>query len=524
MQGNNGVKKMNVDFIVIGGGITGLNAAVRLSSYGKVLLAVKGSLDQCNTVWAQGGIAASMGDDDCPQLHLQDTLIAGDGLCNPKAVEIMVAEAPERICELIDMGVSFDRKGSQLALGREGAHCRNRVLHAGGDRTGKVIWQALASIAYQRENLIIWENVLAVDLIMMEQVCAGVSFSDWKTGRIQRVGSRAVLLATGGAGRLYPVTSNPPTATGDGVAMAYRVGAELQDLEFIQFHPTVLTGVSGAGFLISEAVRGEGGILRNHLGEHFMPRYHSQEDLAPRDVVARAMYREMVQAGAEFVFLDVRHFSPGFFAQRFPQIYDHLSENQINPETDMIPVAPAAHYLMGGVKTNLWGATNLSGLYAAGETACTGVHGANRLASNSLLEGLVFSTRAVQAMSTTPLLKIESLPKGEVDGGISPTFDEAAKKIMLGHVGIFRDQEKLQQAVDFFSQYQDFSIGIDLTPQKVEELNMGQVAYLSSLAAFNRKESRGSHFRTDFPDKSGSEKHIVLRKGEDGITKWYWTD
>ncbi|WP_236860087.1 L-aspartate oxidase [Candidatus Formimonas warabiya] len=511
---------MKYDFIVIGGGIAGLNAAIRLSKYGKVLVATKEQLEDCNTLFAQGGIAASMGCDDSPELHLQDTLAAGDGLCNRQAVKVMVEEAPRRIRELIALGTVFDTSGTELALTREGAHSRNRILHAGGDATGKIIWQSLAAAAGRNRNITIQEHTFVTDLIVVEGTCRGIRVLDPVRREVEEVWCRAVLLAAGGAGRLYPVTTNPPTATGDGIAMAYRGGAELSDLEFIQFHPTALAVEQAAGFLISEAVRGEGGILRNRHGERFMMRYHPLAELAPRDVVARAIYREMIISGERSVYLDVTEFPGGFFARRFPQIHHQLCRIGIDVTRDLIPIAPAAHYMMGGVNTGLCGETSVSGLFAAGEVSHTGVHGANRLASNSLLEGLVFSSRAVELMAAVKNSPIPHLlPEEKEPHHPSYRYDQEAKNRMQKWVGIVRNGHDLKKAVAYFSRFSHLTVGKNPGFQDVEEANLGLVAYLCALSALRREESRGGHYREDFPEKNEKWiRHITIRKEEAGNT------
>jgi len=509
---------MDVDFIVIGGGIAGLNAAIRLSDLGRVLVVTKEKLADCNTQLAQGGIAASMGQDDSPELHFQDTLTAGAGLCDESAVRMMVDEGPRRISELMAMGMRFDQENGRLVLAREGAHCRSRVLRAGGDSTGRVIWQSLAARAKSIARITIWEHVPVQDLLVVDGICQGIAVLD--SGSVRYVRSRAVLLASGGAGQLYPVTTNPPTATGDGMAMAYRAGAEMRDMEFIQFHPTALSVPEAAGFLISEAVRGEGGILRNRAGEAFMARYHPLADLGPRDVVARAICREMKQEGQQGVFLDVTHFPAGFFASRFPQIYARLSQLGIEPEKDLISIAPAAHYMMGGVKTGLWGETNIGGLFAAGEVANTGVHGANRLASNSLLEGLVFSSRAVEGMAEwlgAPRLKLRlRLCRRQPVRNFAPPDRE----MMAASVGMVRDREGLVRAVEHFQAFAgEKAVGVTDCRQLIS-CNMGLVAYLVSFAALCREESRGGHYRLDYPAENDLwRQHLVMRMDEGGEMK-----
>ncbi|MGI6711977.1 MAG: L-aspartate oxidase [Bacillota bacterium] len=510
---------MKFDFIIVGGGIAGLNAAIRLSKYGEVLLVTKEKLEDCNTVLAQGGIAASLGLDDSPELHLQDTLAAGDGLCDEGAVRVMVKEAPVRIKELISLGVPFDTTKEGLALTREGAHSRNRILHAGGDATGKLIWQQLASVVYAEQKITVWEHALVLDIIVTEGICTGIMVLDLETQQAKTILGRAVLLTSGGSGRMYPVTTNPPTATGDGIAMAYRAGVELRDVEFIQFHPTALAGEPAAGFLISEAVRGEGAFLRDCSGNRFLVEYHPLAELAPRDVVARAIQQEMIRSGKNHVFLDATHFSRGFFAERFPQIHHQLAKIGINPEKDLIPVAPAAHYTIGGIKTGLLGETSLQGLFACGEVSSTGVHGANRLGSNSLLEGLIFSSRAAEIMPEVnwTIQKPQEQSKREKKGRDVKPFNQETKRLMQKYVGIVRNEEGLKIALQNLECYYGLYIDFDHTFQQIEDINLGLVAYLCTFAALQRKESRGSHFRSDYPEKSKMEpKHLILKKGELG--------
>src|SRR5665647_73354 len=381
------------DFLIIGSGIAGLFTALKASAFGEVVVLTKKTIKDSNTGLAQGGIAAAVHEEDSPFLHLEDTLEAGAGICNIEAVEVLVSEGPDRVRELILAGASFDMKDGNISLAREGAHSKARILHA-ADTTGETIRLALFKNCEEDRRIKIIEDQFLIDLMgIQEGECQGALVYDNKSGRQVIYIARALIMATGGAGQLYQYTTNPDVATADGMAAAYRIGCELSDLEFIQFHPTVLFSHDTQRFLISEAVRGEGGLLYNTQGERFMSKYHPLEDLAPRDVVSRAILSEMTRCNSEYVLLDMS-IIPGV-KERFPNIYRTCLSRGINLEKEMVPVSPAAHYTMGGIKTNTRGETSINGLYACGEAACTGVHGANRLASNSLLEGIVFGERIV---------------------------------------------------------------------------------------------------------------------------------
>ena len=389
-----------VDYVVVGAGIAGLRAAIELSRAGRVLVLTKEELGESNTQYAQGGIAVALEGEQDVALHYEDTLAAGDGLVDPLAAAVLVEEGPERVLELLRWGTNFDRKDGELMRTREGAHSRSRILHANGDATGREIGRALLEHARMQPHITLREYTTSVDLIVAEGTVRGVTMLQ-PDGEIAEAHARAVLLASGGAGQVYSETTNPTVATGDGIAMAYRAGAEVADMEFYQFHPTALSLPGVPRFLLSEALRGEGAYLRNARMERFMERYHPQMELAPRDVVARAITREGLAAGpggALPVYLDMRHVTDSDLTARFPGISWFLRQNGLDLKRDLIPVRPAAHYLMGGVRTGIDGRSSLPRLYAAGEAACTSVHGANRLASNSLLEGLVFGARAARFM------------------------------------------------------------------------------------------------------------------------------
>src|SRR5499426_936687 len=387
------------DYIVIGSGVAGLRAAIELARDGRVAVLTKDRLDESNTEYAQGGVAVAMSDDDKISLHFEDTLNAGAGLCDEQAVRVLVEEGPRYITELIEWGARFDREGGALQFTREAAHSRRRILHANGDSTGREIVRALIAHARKQSNIQLVAHAATIGLIVEDGRCAGVRFIDPNESLRREMRARAVVLATGGAGQIFAQTTNPSVATGDGMAMAYAAGAEMCDLEFTQFHPTALALEGAPRFLLSEALRGEGAILRNHEGETFARRYDERGELAPRDIVARAIVAEMERTGVrhlgrDWMYLDLTHLKADFLRERFPNIFETCLRYGLDLTKDRLPVSPAAHYVMGGVRTDTHGRTTLAALYAAGEVACTGVHGANRLASNSLLEGLVFGARA----------------------------------------------------------------------------------------------------------------------------------
>jgi L-aspartate oxidase len=383
------------DYIIVGSGIAGLYTALLAKEAGSVLIITKGSIEDCNTRHAQGGIAAPISKNDSPELHFKDTMAAGNDLCDPEAVRILSTEAADRIADLIKFGVPFDTVNGEITLTREAAHSVPRILHAGGDATGEHI-EVTLSRQVRMSSIKVLEYFLATNIILDGDQVKGIRAFDCRTGLIEDYECRFVILATGGAGRLYKYTTNSDVATGDGIALAYQTGAEVTDMEFFQFHPTAIRLPGVPPFLISEAVRGEGGLLRDVDGHRFMPDYTPDADLAPRDVVARSIVYQMTKTGSDRVFLDVTHLPSQQVTTRFPHIYRFCMDHGLDITKGPIPVAPAAHYFMGGVKVNVWGETNIKGLFAAGETACTGVHGANRLASNSLLEVVVFSKRIVE--------------------------------------------------------------------------------------------------------------------------------
>jgi L-aspartate oxidase len=505
------------DLIVIGSGIAGLYAAIRAREHGaRVLLITKGSIDEASTRYAQGGIAAAVGPGDSPEAHLRDTIEAGAGLVDEEAARILCFEAADRIADLVRYGVHFDSAGGEVALGREAAHSASRILHARGDATGLEIELSLSNLA--RHEATILEHTLANRLIVEGGRVVAVQAFDAIEGVQRTYGSPSVILATGGAGQMYRTTTNPPVSTGDGVALAYECGADVMDMEFTQFHPTALVLPERPVFLISEAVRGEGAHLYNTLGERFMPRYDERAELAPRDVVARAAVEEMQRTGSNHVLIDITDCDAGWLAARFPQIYRTCLEAGIDMSTQRVPVSPAAHYTMGGVRTSTWGETTVAGLFAVGEVACTGVHGANRLASNSLLETVVFAHRTVERLLTPPdpappPLEPEpdayALP-APIPNGPAPSAAEV-REVMWQHAGIVRDGRGLAEAHDRFTRWAA-SLPEPRDRDGYELRSILTCARLAVEAALLREESRGAHFRTDFPEPSDEwRRHLVFR-------------
>ena len=604
-------KTHRADYAVVGSGVAGLRAAIELSESGSVLVLAKSDLSDSATAWAQGGIAVALSDEDEIGLHEQDTLNAGDGLCRPESVALLVEEGPKYITQLIEWGTEFDRAGTKLAFTREAAHSRSRILHSHGDSTGREISRALLARAHKIPHLHLRAHSFTTSLILEDGRAVGVRFIDENDGSLHEVRALAVLLATGGLGQIYRETTNPEVATGDGMAIAYEAGAVLSDMEFMQFHPTALAIQGAPRFLLSEALRGEGGILRNILLERFMKRYAEAQELAPRDVVARAIVSEMHRTNAQHVYLDMTAKSAEFLQKRFPRIYSTCLSYGLDLATDMAPVCPAAHYMMGGVKTDLWGHTSIPGLYAAGETADTGVHGANRLASNSLLEGLVFGARSGQAMIADRNHSSDKVQKGahpvkfkastlpgspapkpdshshdgtsvqaasanssanssassrsavahsaklaasvsrsttthsiksvvataasspaststKSSAAVSAPSDEALaapavaaalaqiRDLMWRHVGIMRHGKELSAAIAFL---EDMKLQLPEHPSRhdYELANLHTLASLMTRSALAREESRGSHYRSDFPyrDDDLFQKHSRIQRSKD---------
>ena len=505
---------LETDFIVIGSGVAGLRASIELASAGaRVTVLTKDKAQESNTEYAQGGVAVVLSDDDTAELHEEDTLVAGAGLCDEEAVRTLVTEGTRYIQQLIEWGTEFDREGGRLVFTQEAAHSRRRILHAHGDSTGKEIVRALIARAREEKNIVLMPFANTESLIVADGRCAGVRFLDPILRAPREITARAVILCTGGAGQLYQHTTNPTVATGDGMAMAYFAGAEIADMEFVQFHPTALSLENAPRFLLSEAMRGEGGVLRNKYGERFMSRYDERLELAPRDIVSRSIVAEMRRTGTRHVFLDMTALSESFLKERFPKIYETCKFFGLNIATDLLPVSPASHYCMGGVRTDLWGRTTLPGLYAAGEVACTGVHGANRLASNSLLEGLVFGARAGEAALENSKIEIQNLKIGSSElqnrnpeAQISTAVRKRVKRVMWERVGILRDKDSLKRALREFEQIS----GANLS---ASSRNFVTLAKLVATAALWREESRGGHFRTDFPVPDDKFRlHSIQRK------------
>ncbi len=519
---------METDVLVIGSGIAGLSFALKVSSFCSVTLVTKKASADTATNLAQGGIAAVLSDEDRPEYHIRDTLRSGDGLCNEEIVRLVVENGADRVQELIDIGVRFQRgkEGQKFDLGMEGGHSHRRVAHA-FDLTGREIERALLERIAQQNNVTVLENHLAIDLLLASKApsgpvsangdrCIGAYVLNRQTGHVETWHARATMLCTGGCGKVYLYTTNPDIATGDGVAMAYRAGATVANLEFVQFHPTCFYNPKIKNFLISEAVRGEGGILVNAQGKPFMLAHDKRGDLATRDAVARGIDAEMKASGADCVFLDISHRDPQFVRDRFPTIYSTCKKYGVDITREPIPVVPAAHYMCGGVQVNSWGESSVAGLFAMGETACTGLHGANRLASNSLLEAVVFADRAAQRLAGTwpevsrqPMLKTTPWRDGEAGSIeenvlISHNWDQI-RRLMWNYVGIVRREKRLQLArrriapilTEIREHFNDYLLTADL----VELRNLAVIADLIITSASMRKESRGLHYIIDYPER-----------------------
>ncbi len=526
------------DYVIVGSGIAGLYAALLAREHGSVLVLTKGSIDECNTKYAQGGIAASVGPDDSPELHLADTLGAGAGLVDEQAARILAEEAADRIADLVGLGVPFDSVDGAVALGREAAHSRARIIHAGGDATGAHIELTLSEVA-RHASVTILEHSQALEIVVRDGAATGVVALDARSNEVEDFACGQLILATGGCGQLYRVSTNPPVATADGIALAYRAGAEVMDMEFVQFHPTALRLPGVPVFLISEAVRGEGAVLRNIAGRRFMPDYDDRAELAPRDIVARAIVAEMTRTDSDRVYLDVTGLAPARTAARFPQIMRYCRQYGLDITKEPVPVSPAAHYMMGGVRTNAWGETNVRNLYACGETACTGVHGANRLASNSLLETVVFAKRVVARTldpdrgPTEPAWQAQRLPPSEEaqmgyyrpEGDLARIgaparalpFAETAlslanlQALMWEKAGIIRDGAGLAEASLRLALWEHSAPQPHDRPAH-ELRNLLLAGRLVAEAALIRTESRGAHYRTDFPATDDAWlRHVIFR-------------
>jgi len=536
-------KVSGIDFVVMGAGVAGLRAAVELARHGDVLVVTKESLNESNTHYAQGGIAVAMEGEEDVSLHLEDTIKAGDGLVYRRAAEALVSEGPLRVAELIEWGAKFDREGNspagELLRTREGAHSLPRILHASGDATGAEISRSLVAFATVHKRIHFAEWTMVTKLVTRGGRVVGVDLAPAKAEAQttnSRMAAKAVLIAAGGAGQVYSDTTNPAVATGDGIALAEQAGAELADMEFYQFHPTAFYYPNAPRFLLSEALRGEGAYLINNKGERFMERYHPLLELAPRDVVARAIAHEsMDESGSACpVYLDMRHVTRVDVHTRFPGISAFLAGYSLDLARDPIPVRPAAHYLMGGIKTDLAGRTNLSGLYAAGEAACTGVHGANRLASNSLLEGLVFGARAAQSMLADDL-QMEAVDEARYEPEELNASEDAQVEAVVAELqqsmwvnaGLLRNAAALRQGLSIQERCEAALIQVAENGRASRKLTeaqaMSRVAHAILHSALARTESRGAHFRSDFPkrDDEHFSKHSVLgRNSQVSFETW----
>ena len=506
--------------LVIGSGIAGLAAALAAAKKGPVLLTTKAQLMDSNTTYAQGGIAAALADDDTVELHIQDTLEAGGGLCDEEAVRLLVSEGRDRCQELIEMGVDFDQVDGKIAFTREGAHSRRRILHAAGDATGRAITSTMIAAARKNPNIRLLENHFAIDLLHNDGVCHGALFLDAQYGRYIRVESGTTVVATGGVGQVFRETTNPAIATGDGYALCFRAGTVMRDMEFVQFHPTTLYLAGAPRFLISEAVRGEGAYLINQAGERFMPRYSAKAELSPRDLVCQSIFKELNATGDTCVYLDLRHLDPDLISRRFPTIGSVCADYGIDITKDPIPVRPAVHYMMGGVETDHRSATNVRNLYAAGETAFSGVHGANRLASNSLLEGLVFGHRAGMADPAEPRPFPHQFlrKKLEAKGARLDVEDlsRSLKSLAWRNLGVYRNAIGLTETVETLKAWSRYVLAEQFHMRPGFEVqNMLTTAQAIAVSALQRTESRGAHQRLDFPDTDPSwARHSMVSIGD----------
>jgi len=516
------VEKLDFDFLIIGGGLAGLYSANYAANFGRVAVLTKSTLEVSNSFWAQGGIAAAIGKDDSTKFHFDDTIKAGRGLCNKDAVKILVEEGRERILELIKLGMSFDKANGNVTLGLEGGHSRRRILHAGGDSTGREVVNYFTGIVKENKNIKIFENTFVYQPLVSNNKCFGAYAYNYLTKENFLFTSPNTILATGGASGIFSRTTNPHTSTGDGIALAYNAGAEISDMEFIQFHPTSFYTQSGETFLISEAVRGEGAYVVNEEGQRFLQSFDEQAELAPRDVVSAAIFTEMSSSGSTNVYLTLSHLDHEKMKNRFSYIYNKALKYGVDITTDLVPIAPASHYMIGGIKTDLYGETNINGLFACGESASTGVHGANRLASNSLLECIVFGKRVVDKAKESKKCK-DAIKTHDINFFVNEkkekSYDLLRKKlskIMTDKVGILRSGQSIKDALNEIEMISD-----DFDYEKKEYYsnklsNEVIVCKLIAKSALAREESRGAHKRKDYPGENPSMTyHIIQQRGKD---------
>jgi L-aspartate oxidase len=517
-----GLTKEYHDVIIIGSGIAGVYTALEIPEKYNVAILTKETIDISSSILAQGGIAVSLDKKDSPELHMADTLYAGGGLCDEEAVRVLVNEAALNVERLCKFGVNFDKTSNdELALSREGAHSRNRIIHA-GDTTGREVLEKLIIAVKGHSNINIHERCYVIDMLTEDGACKGILAYDEDTGRVKVYLSNIVVCAAGGYGQLYSNTTNPEVATGDGACMAYRAGAELMDLEFVQFHPTVLSHPENKNFLISEAVRGEGALLKNAHGERFMPGYHPMNELAPRDVVSRAIFKEMKKTGTDHVYLDITFREREYLENRFPNIFNTCMKYGIDMSRDMIPIAPAAHYCMGGIRADVHGRTNIKGFFACGEAACNGIHGANRLASNSLLEGLVFGRVIGQQVedileSTGRDVEFKDFSYRTSRRPVAidaEAIEDDIRREMTARVGIVRNEEGMKTALEKVKNYENEIANME--NKTIKDFELQNIVLLSRLvieSALERKESRGAHFRSDYEktDDVNWKRHIIKK-------------
>jgi L-aspartate oxidase len=515
---------LKTDFLVVGSGIAGLNFALKIAKYGKVTIVTKKEIMESNTNLAQGGIAAVTRKEDSIQLHIGDTLSVGSGLSNKRMVKLLAEHGPAAIRNLLSFGVNFDKENDELHLTTEGGHSMARVLHS-GDSTGKEIEQTMTESVRENKDIEVFEDCFAIDLILKNKECIGAKILDIKNRKVCDIFARATILATGGVGYIYQNTTNPEIATGDGIAIALRAGAKIEDMEFVQFHPTTLNKLGAPHFLISEALRGEGAILVNESGERFMLEYDSMGELAPRDIISRTIFNELKKGS---VYLDIRHKGKSFILDRFPMIHQECLKYDIDITTVLIPVSPAAHYICGGIKTNEYGETTIPNLLAFGECTCTGVHGANRLASNSLLESVVFSSLGAKKAKTYLKNGIEAPPqqKETVFSDINPQelnyLKAELRKALWDYVGIIRNEEQMDlmlRKLEYLNTRLTAISKNGINTRVLELKNMVTVANLITNAAYARKESRGTHYRADYPNTDDKNwlKHICFEQRKDKL-------